>query len=371
MKKISLILVALAITASTAGCSQKNNTENTSAEEPAPSEMLMTRLHALADSGLTAFGHHDDTAYGISWAYAADSSDVKAVTGDYPAIINWDLGLVEVDSARQLDGVPFDFMRAEIAKHHARGGINSISWHPLNPLTAGNSWDVSTGATLTRIMADSAMVDTLAAWAGRAADFVASLRDADGRRIPVMFRPWHEHTGTWFWWGINSGTPEEYVKLWEITRKAFDDRGLDNVVWVYSPDKSNVDTYDDYMSRYPGDEYVDVMGADVYHFGNEEEFDRWIDATLGSAVRAAREHGKIAALSETGCEGLKVDNWYMQSLLPALERWPVAFVTVWRNSPTKPGHFYVPYPGHPGEQDFRDFHAQPRIAFCSDLNENN
>ena len=59
----------------------------------------------------------------------------------------------------------------------------------------------------------------------------------------------------------------------------------------------------------------------------------------------------------------------MQSLLPALQRWPVAFVTVWRNCPVKPGHFYVPYPGHPGEQDFRDFHDQPSIAFCSDINE--
>lgn len=365
MKKLSILLAAMAMLASTTQCAQTRQAE-VPEETPAPSAALLSRLKSLADSGLTAFGHHDDTAYGISWEYAPDSSDVKAVTGEYPAIINWDLGLVELDSARQLDGVPFEFMRAEIAKHHARGGINSLSWHPVNPLTGGNSWDVSPDSALSVIMADSAMVDTLAAWAGRVADFVASLRDAEGNRIPVMFRPWHEHTGTWFWWGLNSGTTDEYVKLWEITRKAFDDRELDNVVWVYSPDKSNVESYDDYMARYPGDEYVDVMGADVYYFGNDDEFNRWIDNTLGSAVRAAKEHGKIAALSETGCEGLTNEKWYTEMLLPALRRWPVAFVTVWRNSPTKTGHFYAPYPGHPAEQDFREFHADPNIVFCND-----
>ena len=61
MKKISLIFAALAIAACTAGCSQKNNAEST-AVEPYPADMLITRLQAFADSGLTAFGHHYDTA---------------------------------------------------------------------------------------------------------------------------------------------------------------------------------------------------------------------------------------------------------------------------------------------------------------------
>ncbi|RXE70415.1 beta-mannosidase [Muribaculaceae bacterium Isolate-002 (NCI)] len=370
MKRIYMTIAACAAIFATTLCSGKKNVAEQAAETPA--EVLLGRLTALSDSGLTAFGHHDDTAYGRYWEYQPDSSDVKNVCGDYPAIINWDLGWIETGAEKQLDGVPFDFMRDEIVRHDARGGINSLSWHLLNPVTGGDSWDTSCDSTLTRIFADKALTDTLTRWIGLTADFIGNLRDAEGNRIPVMYRPWHEHTGEWFWWGINEGTPEDYKNLWKLTRKVFDEKGIDNVVWVYSPDKSNVNGYDDYMSRYPGDEYVDVMGADVYYFDEPDSgriFTERIDKTLGAAVRAAREHGKIAALSETGFESLPVDDWYMNTLMPVLEKYPVAFVTVWRNSNTKPNHWYAPYSGHPGEADFRAFHDSPCTVFAREMNE--
>lgn len=360
--------VGLALFALTA-CGGRKQTVTESGPRT-PAQEMLARLQTLQDKGLTAFGHHDDTAYGRYWEYMPDSSDVKTVCGDYPAVMNWDLGWIETGSDKQLDGVPFEFIKKEIVKQDARGGMNSLSWHLRNPLTGGDSWDNANDSTLAVVMRDKALTDTLRKWVGMTADFIGSLRDKDGKRIPVMWRPWHEHTGEWFWWGINRGSADDFKNLWRLTHDVFDEKGIDNVVWVYSPDKSNVNGLDDYMSRYPGDEYVDVMGADIYYFDEPDTdriFTERVEKTLGSAVRAAKERGKIAALSETGFEGLPSTDWYMTRLMPVIEKYPVAFVTLWRNSNNKPNHWYTPYPGHPGVEDFKAFHKNPRTVFCKEM----
>lgn len=349
----------------TACGSGKTNSEQMPADSLTPVQSLAARLDSASASGRFFFGHHDDTAYGHRWAYAADSSDVRNVTGQYPGLMSWDLGLIELDSARNLDGVPFAFMAEQIAAQHRRGGINAISWHPVNPSSRGNSWDVST-APLRQLASDKALADTIDTWISRAARFIASLKDADGNPIPVIFRPWHENSGSWFWWGKDSATPEEYIDLWKRTRRGFDAAGVDNVLWAYSPDKDL--TREEYFATYPGDDYVDILGTDIYHFDGEkgvEQYTGRIRSQLPFVVDEARKRGKIAAFTETGLEGLEIADWYTRVLLPAIDSIPVAYVCVWRNAieTEKPNHFYVPYTGHPAEADFRKFHSTPRPIF--------
>lgn len=86
-----------------------------------------------------------------------------------------------------------------------------------------------------------------------------------------------------------------------------DEKGVDNVLWTYSPDR--VSDITQYMERYPGDRYVDIMGADVYHFNGAEGTRNYIetaDRTLDIAAQAAKERGKLVAFTETGCEGLPI-----------------------------------------------------------------
>lgn len=338
--------------------------------QESPTAHLAGRLARVAKAGKVAFGHHDDTAYGHSWKYWKNHSDVKSVCGDYPAVINWDLGLIEWGCRKQLDGVPFDFMRREVEKHNARGGINAFSWHPRNPVSKGDSWNCS-GNVVAQCLADgSALNDTLRAWIGRAADFIGSLRDSKGRRIAVIFRPWHEHTGSWFWWGYDYCSPQEYKALWKLTREVFDQKGIDNVLWAYSPDKDHVSSVETYLERYPGDEYVDIMGGDVYHFDGEngvEAYRQRVINVIGSAAEAARLHGKLVAFTETGSEGLPMDNWWTNVLLPVVSRYPICYVVVWRNAWDKPGHFYAPYPGHKSAASFRQFIKNERIITAKGL----
>lgn len=360
MKTSVIILATSLMLASCAGSKKEKNEETIT-----PAAYLIAKLDSTSKSGRFFFGHHDDTAYGHTWKYEKGRSDVKDVTGEYPGLMNWDLGMIELDSARNLDGVPFGFMVEEIAVQDARGGINAISWHPRNPISGGDSWDVS-ASPLKEAGTNAALSDTLDLWIGRAADFILSLKNTDGERIPVIFRPWHENTGTWFWWGAGNSTPEEYIDIWKRTRRIFEEKGVDNVVWAYSPDR--VPSSEQYFVTYPGDEYVDILGSDIYHFGGAEGTDNYRESVKGLLPYVAEEaakRGKLVAFTETGLESVVIDNWYTEVLLPLMNDIPVAYVCVWRNAnqEEKPEHYYVPYPGHPAEADFKMFHDDPKTIF--------
>lgn len=361
----------LAIVPLLASC---NTNKEAQTETIRPTDRLVNTLQKVVNDGKYIYGHADDTAYGHTWEYIEGRSDVKEVAGDYPGLINWDLGMLELDSARNLDGVPFDYMAKEITAQDKRGGINSISWHLRNPVTGGNAWDVSDSTVVAQIVTQGTDANKLMLeWIGKTADFIGNLKDSDGELIPVLYRPWHEHTGSWFWWGEDLCTPEQYKQLWAMTRKVFDEKGIENVLWVYSPDK--VKTKAQYLERYPGDELVDVMGIDIYGFGAEEGVETFRENArtgLDIATKVANDHNKILAFTETGLESLPVHDWYTRVLMPAIENYPIAFVCVWRNAweERKPEHFYAPYPGHPSSADFIEFYNSPKTLFANDLNTN-
>ncbi len=369
----SLFLAGMAVAVACVGCkSTTSNAQNEEVQSSTPKEVLAARLASMASSGKVAFGQHDAVAYGHNWRGEADRSDVKEVVGDLPAILNWDLGLIEVDSVNELDGVPFEFIRNEAVKHNAAGGINTFSWHVLNPKTHGNSWDVKSGDVVTEVVTEGTPLnDSMKVWMGKAADFLLTLKDADGELIPIVFRPWHEHTGGWFWWGVPNTNPDSYKKLWAMTRKVFDEKGLgDNVLWAYSPDKIADEA--EFFEAYPGDEYVDILGTDVYAFDGAEGIEQYrerVNRNLSIATQYAQKTGKLAAFTETGMEGVVVPDWYTAVLLPLLEKYPVSYVTVWRNAPQdeNPGHFYAPFKGHPAEESFKAFYANDSILFLNDI----
>jgi mannan endo-1,4-beta-mannosidase len=99
-------------------------------------------------------------------------------------------------------------------------------------------------------------------------NYLSQLSMAPNSIIPILFRPYHEMNGSWFWWG---GVPGEdrYIKLWKQLYKLYtEEYQLDNLIWVWSPDDPDhgLDGY------YPGDDYVDIIGCDVYHFGKQRPY---------------------------------------------------------------------------------------------------
>lgn len=338
---------------------------------PSPAEELKTRLETAVSDGHILFGHQDALMYGHDWrampGEQLDRSDVKDVCGCHPAVLGLDLGGIELGRDGNLDGNSFRMMREAAVLHHERGGIVTFSWHVRNPLTGGDSWDVSSSAVVSSVLEGGEKHEMFMEWLSRCADFLESLKDSEGRSVPVIFRPWHEHTGSWFWWGRDLCSVEEYLALWDMTYSYMTVvRGLDNLVWAYSPGAGT--DADGYMERYPGDAMVDILGLDCYQYGeapaSNQVYAAQLNETLGWMTVLGKEHGKIIALTETGFEGIPYAKWWTEVLYPAVRDWPLAYLLVWRNACDRPEHFFGPWKGALSEEDFLNFAASDRIMLA-------
>ena len=202
-------------------------------------------------------------------------------------------------------------------------------------------------------------------WLERAADFIESL----GPDVAVIFRPWHENTGPWFWWGKGLCSENEYRELYRLTWVYFTrERGLENILWCYSP--NGPFTPQEYMATYPGDEFVDIVATDLYEFigpdGPEEagvRFGTMVKDMLTTLSAVGMEHHKLIAFSETGLEGIPDPQWWTEVLYPAIREYPVSYVLTWRNAHDQPGHFYAAWEGFANAPDFKAFSEKEGIQF--------
>jgi len=301
-------------------------------------ENLLANLKALGDSSVYLFGQHDATVYGIGWEadYANDStihqrSDVKSVCSDHPALLSFDLGHLELGDSVNLDGVPFQRIRQEVIAHYNRGGMVTLSWHLNNPLSGGTSWvadslrDVET-RTVPAVLNGGEKHELFLSWIDRVAQFLNSLETPYGVRIPVLFRPWHEHTGSWFWWGQEHCTAEQYKALWHMTIDRLRQQGVTNALYAYSPGTEPDGDKAKYLERYPGDDIIDLLGLDCYCWAPEADttqiahYAATLDKNLAMVCAVAKQHHKAVALTETGYECLKTADWWTHTLAPTTVR---------------------------------------------------
>ena len=321
------------------------------------------------------FGHQNTLAYGYSWrdeGDAPDRSDVKDVVGDFPAVYGWDLmDVVGKDRPGEMPGAGGDTLRGYVQSAHARGGVNTFSWHMENPVTGTDSWDKT--RAVEHIIPGGRLHAQYVAKLDAAAAFFSSLKDKSGKPIPVWFRPFHEHTGDWFWWGKGNATAEDYKALWRFTVEFLrDKKGVHNLLYAYSTDV--FDNEEVYFEYYPGDAYTDMLGFDDYHSIKPGAPAGLLSNRLRMVVKWARERGKLAALTETGLEAIPVSNWWTGTLLNGIiadqDTLGISYILVWRNANPafdRKEHYYAPYPGQKSAKDFRRFYDDPRTWFESDL----
>jgi len=365
-KTLIITFVMLILTACNSGESRKKDTADQSATKETVN--MLAGLRRAAGHGIM-FGHQDDLSYGIGWVHPGGESDVKRVTGDYPAVYGMDLGDIEHRSPVNLDSVPFADMKKFVSEIWSRGGVITFSWHLDNPLTGGTAWDVSSDRVVASVLPGGEKHEEFKICLDNLAEYLASLTDEQGVAIPVIFRPWHEHTGSWFWWGQNICTTEEFIALWRFT---FDylcrEKNLHNLLFAYSSG-GDIANAEQYLERYPGDEYVDLVGFDYYQMpdAGNSSFRENVSRVLGIVTEAADAHGKLAALTEAGYEGIPDSTWWTTTLWPAIENHRISYALVWRNAHNRPGHYYAPYPGQVSEQDFVSFFSFDKTLFQSEL----
>ena len=225
-------------------------------------------LENLPQHKMFMFGHHDDPVYGIGWDGDSARSDVKSVCGDYPAMMSFDLGRIEIYGDKNLDNVSLDRIRKEVVAQYERGGMSSFSWHVDNPVTGKDSWDVSDSTVVKSVLPGGVNHDKFMGWLDKVADYLNSIQTPEGIKVPVLFRPWHEHTGSWFWWGQNLCSAEDYKALWRMTYERMQEKGATQLLYAYSPGTEPKDSVE-YLERYPGDDIIDLIGVDAYQFDKE------------------------------------------------------------------------------------------------------
>jgi len=337
---------------------------------------LFFNLRDLARTNVL-FGHQDDLAYGYEWFAEPGRSDVRDASGSYPAVYGWDVAGLEKDAEKNIDGVDFARMRGWIAEGYRRGGVITISWHMDNPLTGGNAWDTTSAiaASLPGGPRHAQLVRSL----DRVATFLGSLRGrgrsggSSDTPIPVIFRPWHEMTGGWFWWGVPHTRGDEYQQLWRFTVHYLRDvKGLHNLLYAYSPNSSGPPGPRPYLDGYPGDDYVDVLGYDSYFRGERAPANERDELTrnLSWVVAESEKRGKIPAFTETGLSALPDSLFWTQRLASAIKgdslSRRIAYVMVWRNAnraSRNDEHFYAPYRGQKSAGDFLRMKADPLFLF--------
>jgi mannan endo-1,4-beta-mannosidase len=203
---------------------------------------------------------------GIDWA-----DTVHSLTGKRPAVVGFDM--MDYSPSRLFGSPPPEEGETEraIAWWKEHGGIVTFVWHWNAPTDLRDMvWDDGNGNIIdaswykgfytyaTTFNVEAALKDP------QSANYKLILRDIDAiavqlkklsdANVPVLWRPLHEASGGWFWWGARGAKP--YLQLWNLLYDRLTNvHNLHNLIWVWNGQ---------HVGWYPGDERADIIGEDVY-----------------------------------------------------------------------------------------------------------
>ena len=353
---------------------------------------LYQYLAALPQTGHILYGHQNDVHHKMFLTDSGSTSDTQDMTGSIAAVVGMDaLSLTGAEltltPAERKAGLTYTAKLVKISEAaHRQGAILTMSMHMPNFAEVAKkgqkngAWDYSgyspnnlTGNVGHRILPGQDLNAIYNGYLDLVADYLLQLQ---AKGTPVIFRPLHEHNGSWFWWGGGNIDEGDFLELWHYTVKYLrDTKGVHNCLYAYSP---NGPFFDEgaYLSRYPGDRYVDILGVDTY---NDEQKPEWftnLDKTFTVMQKAAKEHGKLIALTEAGVRdggalpvtGNRDKRWFQDVTAVCLKH-QVPFFLTWANFEKLEHNFFEPYMvsdtrGHEMVNDFIDFYNEPSTIFA-------
>lgn len=348
---------------------------DTNADDSA--KALFTYLSALSENDQVLFGHQNDVSRSVN-ANAA-LGDVYDITGSVSGIFGLDSLALTGSEAGGTDAESALANSIAYSKTAAQNGaLITLSTHMPNFTSAkikknadgtydffecnfNEAKDLSNNSA-EQILPGGEYNEVFNAYLDIIAEYANALAEDD---IPVIFRPLHENTGSWFWWGATNSV-ETYKSLFRYTRDYLESQGVHNMLYVYSPN-GPLTSEEEYLTRYPGDEYVDIVAFDYYDDYNtypatsDGSYFTNLDKTCQVVSSFAQKRGKIAAISECGVRVMKADgsdnegllvkgnpvreevtgtNWYQKVNDIAREN-NMPYYLVWANFSDT--NFYVPY----------------------------
>ncbi len=211
MKKI--ILLTSVFTLFSLGFTQAQKRKLIDADATRETKALYKNLGKLSKTH-TLFGHQHATEYGHGWSGDQDRSDVKSVSGSHPAVIGVDFSGFSGRSPEVIQRNK-ETVRKNVVDTCNRGGVTTAAWHFSNPVSKGGfNWvdSVSLPAVKYIIPGGEAHQQYKEILKG-IGEWAHTVRGGDGQLVPVIFRPFHEFDGGWFWWGKTHCSRDEFVSL--------------------------------------------------------------------------------------------------------------------------------------------------------------
>ncbi len=259
---------------------------NTSKKEPVADDDKPLSKQVYLDYLQSIKGKGCISGQFIRWNYNASLEEIDSIHDESG---QW-VGMLGADYYGNFqDSIPsprcaYKLTNKVIKSYYSKNGLVNLSLHFINPQNGGSAWfkEIDFDSVLIK---DSRVHKNFV----RELDSVAvGVKDLCDAGVMVMFRPFHEMSGGWFWWGEQ----ERFVELWTFTYDYIvTKKGLDNLLWCWSPSCQHTDL-DKY---YPGDEYVDVVGLDAYTPD--------LPKKAQAAYQKIIEYGKPFGWTEYGCQG--------------------------------------------------------------------
>jgi mannan endo-1,4-beta-mannosidase len=231
--------------------------------------------------------------------YTDNDSEIDYIfnlTGKYPAVYGNDL--IDYSPTRIQHGSTSKASADIVNWFKNEGGMVTLTWHWNAPTDLYNTSEQPwwSGFYTRATSFDIAWVMNNP----QSEKYSLLLRDIDAiadqlkiyqeEKIPILWRPLHESEGAWFWWGAKG--PQACVKLWKLLYDRLTNyHKINNLIWVWTTTDSPAA-----LSWYPGDEFVDILGADIYL----EDGDYSVSSTLFDNLRGIFQGKKMITMSENG-----------------------------------------------------------------------
>lgn len=367
---------------STANSANKQEKKTVNISDPNASEsakQLYGYLDSYKDSDKIMFGQQHATDEGVSLTdqdKGKTNSDTKSLVKDNPAVVGWDAYLGTTGQEKPGD---VNSLAKSMNAAHDDGSIIVLSMHPDNFVTGGKYNDTK-GNVVQNILPGGTANKKYTAWLDKMVDLSSQLKDKDGKQYSVIFRPFHEQTGSWFWWGSATTSVDQFKSVYRYTVDYLRDKGVHNFLYAYTPGGNLTGDKDRYLKWYPGDSYVDVLGIDCYDTVAPIGSEKWMDGLtkdVAMVSQVAQEKNKIPVLSEYGVHlnqtGTEGEGWYtnvLNHLEANKDAKKIAYMFTWANF-GYPDNVYTPYKGYHDQKvvdDFEKFANDSRVVLTKNVN---
>lgn len=387
----SILLASCSSNEDTVSSESANQNNSVTSKRPTTPSSLTVDANATAETvalftnlktlGQTRFAIGQQDAFNGFYDTSSTESDIKKTTGYDPALLGSDFMFI---TDKNNDGTSGNWffqqeqkIISDVKQAYDKGMINMFTWHLREPYNENSFYtsDMTAQQQATAfksILPGGANHNWYKLKLDKIASVVSNLRGSNGKLIPIIFRPFHEFDGSWFWWGASFCTAQEYKTAYQFTVDYLKNtKGVHNLLYAYSPDNSYT-TSAGYLGRYPGDAYVDILGMDNYgDFNNQGQAGAdAANAKLKIISDLAVSKSKIAALTETGYQvsssNPAISGWFSNYLYNAVtaNNIKISFVMFWNNSTNG---YYVPTPAAANANDFINFVNLPKSTLINTL----